>query len=311
MRAIQDRRVTAGHTAYSWPNLIFDASGAKLNGNTGIAVSSYPANNLYAPDLTFHDLTYGNPIGTRAAALVNAIIDCCRDTVGFNDWVNTSAGIEGQSSVDTYTASIFPSASSATRANYRQKLDDCKVGIRKLSTISKAVSQVSVESKEGTAETSACGSFLSCYQISGYTSSMFSSSSTTVDCSGNPSPRCVTSQNVCTACIPWDGKFSCDPGTTPGTTWYPGSDSDYSTDSGCIYSASADGNSTALTGNVFDGWHIDIKMWYGTFIGGCWSTLSLGTVSYDKATGSDPTGVYTRSTQTHGSGPASITLVSC
>lgn len=150
MRAIQDRRVTAGHTTFSWPNLIFAADGTQLNGNTGIAVSPYPANNLYGPDLTYHDIFYGNPAGTRAAALVNSIISCCIGVVNLNDYVNPDL-IEGQTGVTLYTTSIFPAAASATRSNYRQKLNDCKTGIRKLTTIGRTPTQVSVESKTGTA----------------------------------------------------------------------------------------------------------------------------------------------------------------
>jgi hypothetical protein len=195
MRAIQDRRVTAGHSTFSWPNLIFAADGTQLNGNTGIAVSAYPANNLYGPDITYHDIFYGNPAGTRAAELVNSIIQCCLTTVGFNDYLDTDVPIEGASSVTLLDASSFPSFGSATRSNYRQKLNNCKTGIRKMFAISRSPSQVNVEEKEGQASDPVSTCPAGPFSISGYSDSFFSA--TIVGCT-----------SCARAFAAWDGSFT-------------------------------------------------------------------------------------------------------
>lgn len=174
MRAIQDRRVTAGHSAVTWPTISWRSDGTQYGSPQ--AVSSYPANNIYGPDQAYDDIANGNPIGTKSAALVNAIIAACISTVGFNDWINT---IAGQSSVTLYTSSIFPSAGSATRANYRTKLSQVQAGIRLLTTIQQTAQQNSVEEKSGTAQDAGiCGFTISptTVSISGYSSSYFDAS---------------------------------------------------------------------------------------------------------------------------------------
>lgn len=174
MRAIQDRRVTAGHSAVTWPTISWKSDGTQYGSPQ--AVSSYPANNIYGPDQAYDDIANGNPIGTKSAALVNAIIAACISTVGFNDWINT---IAGQSSVTLYTSSIFPSAGSATRANYRTKLSQVQTGIRLLTTIRQTAQQNSVEEKSGTAQDAGvCGFTISptTVSISGYSSTYFTTS---------------------------------------------------------------------------------------------------------------------------------------
>ena len=155
MRAIQDRRVTAGHAVVSWPNITFNSAGQIINQ----AVSSYPANGTYGPDMAYYDIYNGVPVGTKAAALVNNVLSACISTVGFNDWIEE---IDGETTVQTYDSTIFPSASSATFANFRTVFANLKTGIRLLTTIKSQATQTEVEVRSGTASESDpdCGS---CY----------------------------------------------------------------------------------------------------------------------------------------------------
>lgn len=190
MRAINDRRQVSGHTATSWPNRFFNADGTLINGLTGIAVSNFPANNIYRYDLAYYDAYFGNAFGSRASTLVNAVRTSCVSTVGFNDWINL---IDGQSTVTTFTSSIFPSAS--TFANYRSTLANIKTGIRRLTLIKKQATQVNIESKDGTAQdTSVCPPYGGCYKIQGYSDGLFTGFAPS--CCGSP----ITPN-------PWDGTF--------------------------------------------------------------------------------------------------------
>jgi hypothetical protein len=312
MRAIQDRRVVAGHSAFSWPNLIFAQDGTLLNGNTGIAVSSYPANNLYGPDLAYHDIYYGNPAGTRAAALINQIISCCRDTVDLNDWLDTTTGLENHSSVTLLTSVIFPALGSATRGNYQSKLNSCKVGIRDLIAIRRSPTQTSAESKSGEAQTSNCGSYGNCYKITGYTSTTFNDTSPTT--CGGTTPRCVGSVTPCSSCTEWDGSFTCVSGSVhPFEQWTPngGTPATFSMGSNCIFIDSGNSNSCQMYNDGGSGWVLTIYLYHATFTGSCYNIANSSSVTYSKATGTDPTGVYSRDSQFQATGPASITIAAC
>lgn len=194
MRAIQDRRVTAGHSAVTWPTISWRSDGTQYDSPQ--AVSAYPANNIYGPDQAYDDIASGNPIGTKSAALINAIIAACISTVGFNDWINT---IANQSSVTLYTSSIFPSAGSATRANYRTKLSQVQAGVRLLTTIRQTAQQNSVEEKEGTAQDSGICAFTispTTVSISGYNSTYFNPTTCT-PCLCNDDSLCTGSIDGC------------------------------------------------------------------------------------------------------------------
>lgn len=190
MRAIQDRRVVAGHITWDWPNIRFDINGNRINQ----AVGNYPATGTYRGDISYDDFYNGNPIGTKAASLVNQILAACLDTVGLGDWIKT---IEGLSSVLLYDSTIFPTSNSATAANYRSVYANTKVGIRKLITIQKGAQQTVVEHKTGTAQDVSDPCYTTTtFRISGYADGQFV-----------PDPLSSCGVHTSTGQPLWDGSF--------------------------------------------------------------------------------------------------------
>jgi len=153
MRAINERFGRIPLNGVTWPNRLFDSTG--YIGPTGeapatIAASTFyptalgnlsmPVNNFYQYDLAQHDAYHGNPAGTRATALVNAIIDALdQSQVMITRYVRA---IQGEASVRFYDNSTLPKPSAATTGTYRKRLSDCKVAVRKLTALSIAASQV-------------------------------------------------------------------------------------------------------------------------------------------------------------------------
>lgn len=264
MRAIQDRRATAGHAEVTWPNLIFKSDGTQWNGNTGIAVSNYPVNNLYGPDLTYHDAFYGNPIGTRAASLVNTVIGVCITTVDFDDWV---ISVEGLADPTIYDSSIFPTAGSATRSTYKSSLAHCKTGIRKLTSLRAFPTQVEVSEKSAAAgDTATCGITFTgaCYKIKDYGDGYFNSDACT-SCADSSDPG-------------WNGQF---------TQTFPGLPCLLTVDS--VNRSISEKRFSGNGGIGFDGasnfWIIDVLCMDG-------ATSSFYMWRGRKIYGSDPSGIY-------------------
>lgn len=288
MRAIQNRRIISGMSAYSWPNVTFTTSGIPTN----VAVSTYPANGTYGPDLAYHDLYNGNPIGTRAAALVNQVIACCINTVDNPEkWISS---IAGETTIQYYTNSIFPAAASATVATYASRLSDCKAGIRLMSTIKEAATQIDKETKTGDA------------QDAGGCSIMFPGgvTATTVSTAGCNPCSCAGDALICGGCEVWDG-------TLPYTS---------TSGNNCVYQATGDGVCLSMGGQTLllvdlrstDGAGLEWAIGYSLHVDNGLACLNLeesdaiwiGT--FTSAIAGDPRGVYTK---TFGcSGTATVTV---
>lgn len=304
MRAINNRRIVGESTGWAWPNLIFRSDGSRLNGNTGIAVADYPATNLYSPDLTFFDAFYGLPAGTRAAQLVNAVIDACIDTVNNMPWIKT---IDGLAAVIYYDSTIFPAASSANKNNYRSSLTGCKTGIHKLDTIERGATQTSVETKTGTAsDASTCSPPVSTVTVSGWSSSFFDAYAGSCDYTPDCQP-CVNDGNPCyhvdNVCTPWDGSII--KNTADPCTFEAPNPNDLTP---CLVPTVNNYPIRAIVYTVTGtDWTLQISNdnAVGCFdsLGDCYWVSSL------KSGSSDPRGVYTFDGSSTFTGPPTITLV--
>lgn len=147
MRAIQERAIRAADTPITWPNIIFNASGGKLNGNTGIAPASqnisdyfpsgvgtaqFPVDKCYQYDMQYHDASFGNPTGTRAAFLVNEIWDAISDEAPF---YHTEPEGDSATSISSYDDVTIGLPSPASVATYRQTLTNMKPCIRLMTNV--------------------------------------------------------------------------------------------------------------------------------------------------------------------------------
>ena len=131
MRACQERRaflISQGlpEGTFAFPNLIFNSDGTQINGDDGVSVGDYPVNNVYGPDLSYHDQYYGNPAGTRAAELINSIRDCIEDPV----YTSFLRVIEGESSPISYDSGTIGFPVAATPATYATTLSLLKEVVR-------------------------------------------------------------------------------------------------------------------------------------------------------------------------------------
>lgn len=296
MRAIQNRRIVGGVIETTWPNLIFRSDGTRYNGNTGIPVATYPATNLYSPDLTFFDAFYGFPAGTRAAQLVNAIIASCHNAVSVINWIKTISGV---ATVVHYDSTIFPALASTTPTNYRSNLTGCKTGIQKLISIEIGATQVQVERKSGTASDSVVCPVppVSSVSISGYSDSFFGDGTCT-------DPFCVCNDEVgCSppGCTVWNGSLI---PAVDNCFWSVDGSADGLT---CYSVSSGKPLFQVLLDYGFGAWTMAVTVCFDLG-SGCGSDCPDSWIGeFVTSNNADPRGVYT---QTGGClSPASLTLV--
>lgn len=186
MRTVQERALRVGLTGFTWPNRLYDSSGNSINESastqlrsayysTATGSAQFPANSFYAYDLYWHDTKNGNPAGTRAAVLVNAIVSAINTSAFLNQYLAVTSSyqpyIEGQADpyyYDTATSGFYisvwtaGSAPTATAANYRQVLGQCRDAVRRLLFTFASASQVNItgsgnlENRIGTGNGASC-----------------------------------------------------------------------------------------------------------------------------------------------------------
>lgn len=169
MRAVQERYLRAGLSGVSWPNREFDANGNAINEgapeqarslyyNGAVGNVQFPPNGFYQHDLYWHDQKNGNPIGTRAAGLVNSIASNISDDTMLLNYIGVNSSyqpvVDGVASVGSIVryatvagagvVSVWfaGAAPTATAANYRNVLFQCRRSIQLLLYISQSVTQV-------------------------------------------------------------------------------------------------------------------------------------------------------------------------
>lgn len=146
MRAAQERRARINLApTVTYPNRRFDENGLiagpgeapptqagtdfyLTNGNS----YSMPPNYFYYYDLINYDAFFGDPFGTRGAALVNEIRNNINDNVLLNKYLDLGAPLIGSTSITFYNTGTLPVPAAATAADYEDRLIDLRDAIRLL-----------------------------------------------------------------------------------------------------------------------------------------------------------------------------------
>lgn len=150
MRATNNRKLVFNYDRdYTWPNRFYNPDGTLINGAIGeapptveastmvndapvVSPVSMPFDDFYAADLVYYDAGAGDPAGTRAAFLVNHIRTALNDDPALAKFLSNYPTFEGTTTMTRYDTVTLPLAPLATTVDYRDRLEDHILAIRKL-----------------------------------------------------------------------------------------------------------------------------------------------------------------------------------